>query len=79
MFLFCQFDYYVSQWVPLWVYPTWDSLLLLDMVDYFLSPVREVFSYYLFKFFLGSLSLSSLFRDRYNVNIGAFNVAPEVS
>ena len=76
---FCQFDNYVSQCVPLWVYPTLDSLLFLDLVDYFLSPVMEVFSYCLFKYFLGSLSLSSPFRDPYNVNIGAFNVAPEVS
>ena len=26
VFNFCQFDYYVSQCVPLWVYPAWDSL-----------------------------------------------------
>ena len=30
------------------------SLCFLDLVDYFLSHVREVFSYYLFRYFLGS-------------------------
>ena len=47
------FDYYVSQCVPLWVYPAWDSLYFLDFVDYSFSHVREVFNYYLFKYFLG--------------------------
>ena len=57
---FRQFDYFVSRYVPPWVHPTWDSVCFLDLVDYFLSLVREVFSYYLFKYFLGSLfSLSS--------------------
>ena len=36
------------------------TLCFLDLVDYFLSHVREVLSYYLFKYFLrSSLSLSS--------------------
>ena len=39
-FNFCQFDYYVSQCIPPWVYPSWDSLCFLDLVDYFLSHVR---------------------------------------
>ena len=51
---FCQFDYCVSQCVPLWVYSAWDSLCFLDLVDCFLFHVREVFSYYLFKYFLRS-------------------------
>ena len=54
VFNFCQFDYYVSQCVLPWVYPSWDSLCFLDLVDYFLSHVQEVFSYYLFKYFLKS-------------------------
>ena len=55
LFLFCQFNYYVSQCVPPWVYPTWKSLCFLDVVDYFLFQDREiVFSYYLFKYFLVS-------------------------
>ena len=42
---FCQFNNCVSWGVPPWVHPAWDSLLFLDLVDYFLSPLREVFSY----------------------------------
>ena len=33
---FCQLDYYVSWCVSPWVYPVWDSLCLLDLIDYFL-------------------------------------------
>ena len=63
--------------VFLGVYPVWDSLCFLDLVDYFLSHVWEVFSYYLFKYFLRSFFC--LFWDTYNANIGMFNVVPEVS
>ena len=35
-----------------WVYPTCYSLCFLDLVDYFLSQIREVFNYYPFKYFL---------------------------
>ena len=35
------------------------TLCFLDLVDYFLSHVREVFSYYLFKYFLRSFLSSS--------------------
>ena len=34
------------------VYPVWDSLRFLDLGGYFLSHVREVFHYNLFKYFL---------------------------
>ena len=61
VFNFCLFDYSVSWFGPPWVYPSWDSLCFLDLVDYFLSHVQEVFSYYLFKYFLKSfLSLSGM-------------------
>ena len=61
VFNFCQFDYWVSGCAPPWVYPAWDSLCFLDLVDYFLSHIRKAFSYYLFKYFLRSfLSLFSL-------------------
>ena len=73
--IFCQVDYYVSHWV----YPVWDSLRFLDLGVYFLSYVREVFDYNLFKYFLwSSLSLFS-FSDPYNENVVAFNVVSEVS
>ena len=36
------------------------TLCFLDLIDYFLSHVREIFSCYFFRYFLGSfLSLSS--------------------
>ena len=79
VFNFCQCVYYVSWCVPPWVYPSWESLCFLALVDYFLSHVREIFSYYLFKYFLRSfLSLFS-FWGPYNVNVGTFNVDSEVS
>ena len=53
LYFFCHFDYNVSWHVLLWVNPVWDSLGFLDFGSYFLSQVREVFTYYLFKYFLG--------------------------
>ena len=35
-----------------WVYPVWDSLGFLDLGDYFLPHFKEVFKYYLLKYFL---------------------------
>ena len=79
VFNFHQFDYYVSWCVSPWVDPAWNSLCFLDLGSYFLSHVREVFDYNLFKYRLRSfLSLFS-FSDPYNVNVGVFNVVPEVS
>ena len=69
----------MSWCVPPWVYPALDSLCFLDLVDYFLSHVSKVFSYYLFEYFLRSfLSLFS-FWNPYNANIAVFNVVPKVS
>ena len=42
----------MSWHVSPWVYPVWDSLCLLDLIDYFLSHVEEIFNYNLFKKFL---------------------------
>ena len=53
------------------------TLCFLDVGDCFLSHVGEIFTYNLFKYFLGPfLSLFS-FWDVYNVNVGALNVVPE--
>ena len=49
---FCQFDQYVSWRVSPWVSPVWDSLCLLDLIDYFLFHVGEIFNCNLFKNFL---------------------------
>ena len=61
-------------------YPVWDSLHFLDLIDYFLSHVREVFNYDLFKYFLRPfLYLLLLGPLYYNSNVVVFNVVPEVS
>ena len=73
---FWQLDYCMPQCVPPWIYSTWDFLCFLDLVDYFLSHIKEIFSYYLFKYFLRSY-FSLFFWDPYNVNLGLFNVVPE--
>ena len=55
------------------------TLCFLDVGDYFLSPIRNVFDCYLFKYFLTSFPSLLLFWDPYNSNVGLFNVVPEVS
>ena len=65
--------------VSLWVYPVWYSLCFLDLIDYFLSHIREVFHYNLFKYFLRPFLFLFFFWDPYNSNVGVFNVVPEVS
>ena len=62
-----------------WVYPVWDSLGFLDLGDYFLPHFREVFNYYLLKYFLMAFLFVFFFWDSYDLNIGAFNIVPEVS
>ena len=63
----------------LWIYPLWDSLCFLDLIDYFLSYFREVFNCNLLKYFLRPFLLRFFFWDTYNLNVGAFNVVPELS
>ena len=55
------------------------TVCFLDRGDCFLSHVREVFNYYLFKYFLRSFICFFSFQDPYNVNSDAFNVVPKVS
>ena len=62
-----------------WFYAVWDSLHLLDWIDYFLFHVGEIFSYILFKIFLMPFLFLFFFGDPYNLNSGAFDVVPEVS
>ena len=57
-----------------WVYPVLDSLCFLDLGDDFLPHFREVFNYYLLKYFL-----MVFFWDSYDSNVGEFNIVPEVS
>ena len=62
-----------------WVYPVWDSLGFLDLGDYFLPHFREVFNYYLLKYFLMVFLFVFFFWDAYDSNVGAFNPVLEVS
>ena len=71
-------DYYVSWSVSPWVYPDWNFLGFLDLGDYFLPHFREVFNYYLLKYFL-MVFLFVFFWNSYDSNVGAFDVVPEVS
>ena len=55
------------------------TLCFLDVGDYFLSHIRNVFDCYLFKYFVASFPSLLLFWDPYNSHVGLFNVVPEVS
>ena len=61
-----------------WVYPVWDSLGFLDLGGYFLPLFRDVFNYYLLKYFL-MVFLFVFFWDSYDSNVGVFNIVPDVS
>ena len=62
-----------------WVYPIWASLGFLDLGDYFLPHFRDVFNYYLLKYFLMVFLFVFFFWDSYDSNVGAFNIVPELS
>ena len=55
------------------------TLGFLDLGDYFLPHFREVFNYYLLKYFLVVFLFVFFFWDSYDLNVGAFNIVPEVS
>ena len=55
------------------------TLCLLDLIDYFLFHVGEIFNYNLFKNFLILFLFLFFFRDPYNSNVVAFDIVPEVS
>ena len=61
------------------VYPVWDSLGFLNLDGYCLSHFREVFNYYLLKYFLTTFLFDLFFWYSYDSNVWAFNVVPEVS
>ena len=69
----------MSWGVSPWVYPIWNSLGFLDLGDYFLPHFREVFNYYLFKYFLMAFLFVFFFWDSYDLNVGAFDIVLEVS
>ena len=69
----------MSWGISLWVYPVWDSLGFLDLGGYFLPHFSEVFNYYLLKYFLMAFLFVFFFWDSYDLNVGVFNIIPEVS
>ena len=54
------------------------SLDFLDLGGYFLPHFREVFNDYL-KYFLMAFLFVFLFWDSYDLNVGEFDIVPEVS
>ena len=62
-----------------WAYPVWDSLGFLDLGDYLLTHFREVFNYYILKYFLMVFLFVLFFWYSYDLNVGEFNIVPEVS
>ena len=62
-----------------WVYPVCDPQGFLDLGDYFLPHFREVFNYYLLKYFLMVFLFVFFFWDSYDSNVVAFNNIVEVS
>ena len=69
----------MSWGVSPWVYSVWDPLGFLDLVGYFLSHFREVSNSYLLKYFLMPFLFVFFFWDSYDLNVGVFNIVPEVS
>ena len=55
------------------------TLCLLDLIDYFLFHVGEIFNYNLVKNFLIPFLFLFFFWDPCNSNVGAFDIAPDVS
>ena len=51
----------------------------LDMGGYFLPHFKEVFNYYLLKYFLMAFLFVFFLWDSYDLNVGEFNIVPEVS
>ena len=51
----------------------------LDLGGYFLPHFRDVFNYYLLKYFLMAFLFVIFFWDSYDLNVGAFNIVLEVS
>ena len=60
----------MSWGVSPWVYTVSDSPGFLDLGDYFFPHFREVFNYYLLKYFLMVFLLVFFFWDSYDSNVG---------
>ena len=62
-----------------WVYPVWDPMGFLGLGCYFLLHFREVFNYYVLKYFLMAFLFVFFFWDSYDSHVGAFNIVLAVS
>ena len=51
----------------------------MDLGDYFLPHVRDVFKYYLLEYFVMAFLFVFFFWDCYDSNVGVFDIIPEVS
>ena len=69
----------MSWGVSPWAYPVWDLLGFLDLVGYFLPHFGKVSNYYLLKYFLMVFLFVFFFWDSYDLNVGVFNIVPEIS
>ena len=69
----------MSWGVSPWVYSIWYSLGFLVLAGYFFPHFREVFNYYLLKYFLMAFFCVFFFWDSYDSNDGAFEIVPEIS
>ena len=61
------------------VYLVWGSLGFLNLGDYFFPYFREVFNYYLLKYFLMVFLFVFFSWDFRDSNVGVVNIVPEVS
>ena len=68
----------MSWGVSPWVYPVWDSLGFFNLGGCFLPHFKEVFNYYLLKYFFMAFLFVFFFWDSYDLNVGAFDTVPEV-
>ena len=57
-----------------WVYPVWDCLGFLDLDEYFLSHIREVFDYNCLDYFLTYFLFHIFFWCGYSLNVGLLNI-----
>ena len=60
-------------------FPIWEYLHFLYLSECFLSPVKEVFIYNIFNYFLMHFRFPFFLWDPYNVNVCVFNIVPEFS
>ena len=57
------------------LHPVWDSLGFLDLGDYFLPHFREVFNYYLLKYFFMVFLFVFFFWDSFDSNVGRLTLS----